>query len=92
MRDWKTLLATRGFRSLWFALVSDGLETWCVVATLPIMVAERFGSCSIAENSASIFAMPLAATSPNSAPWPRTVLIRATRWPINVSRTFWTMP
>jgi predicted MFS family arabinose efflux permease len=44
MRDWKILLTTPGFRSFWLALMSDGLGTWCVIATLPILVAERFGS------------------------------------------------
>jgi hypothetical protein len=43
MRDWKSLLATPGFRGFWLALMSDGLGTWCVIATLPILVAERFG-------------------------------------------------
>ena len=46
MKDWKTLLTTPGFRGFWLALVSDGLGTWCVIATLPILVAERFGAGS----------------------------------------------
>jgi MFS family permease len=46
MRDWKTLLTTPGFRGFWLALVSDGLGTWCVIATLPILVAEHFGAGS----------------------------------------------
>lgn len=46
MRDWKILLTTPGFRSFWLALMSDGLGTWCVIATLPILVAERFGAGS----------------------------------------------
>jgi len=46
MRDWKILLATPGFRRFWLALMSDGLGTWCVIATLPILVAERFGAGS----------------------------------------------
>ena len=46
MRDWKTLLTTPGFRSFWLALMSDSLGTWCVIATLPILVAERFGAGS----------------------------------------------
>ncbi len=46
MRDWKTLLATPGFRCFWLALMSDGMGTWCVIATLPILVAERFGAGS----------------------------------------------
>ncbi|MGA3403331.1 MAG: MFS transporter [Acetobacteraceae bacterium] len=44
MRDWKILLTTPGVRSFWLALMSDGLGTWCVIATLPILVAERFGA------------------------------------------------
>jgi Major Facilitator Superfamily len=46
MRDWKILLTTPGFRRFWLALLSDGLGTWCVIATLPILVAERFGAGS----------------------------------------------
>lgn len=46
MRDWKILLTTPGFRSFWLALMSDALGTWCVIATLPILVAERFGAGS----------------------------------------------
>ncbi len=46
MRDWKTLLTTPGFRTFWLALLSDGLGTWCVIATLPILVAELFGAGS----------------------------------------------
>jgi hypothetical protein len=46
MRDWKILLTTPGFRSFWLALMSDGLGTWCVIATLPILVAEHFGAGS----------------------------------------------
>jgi predicted MFS family arabinose efflux permease len=46
MRDWKILLTTPGFRSFWLALMSDGMGTWCVIATLPILVAQRFGAGS----------------------------------------------
>jgi MFS family permease len=46
MRDWKILLTTPGFRRFWLALMSDSLGTWCVIATLPILVAERFGAGS----------------------------------------------
>jgi hypothetical protein len=42
MQDWKRLLRARDFRVLWFALIADDFGTWCVVATLPILVAERF--------------------------------------------------
>lgn len=46
MHDWKTLLATPRFRSLWLALVCNNLGSWCVMAALPILVAERFGAGS----------------------------------------------
>ena len=46
MHDWKTLLATPRFRSLWLALVSNNFGSWCVMAALPILVAERFGAGS----------------------------------------------
>jgi hypothetical protein len=44
MQDWKTLLATPRFRALWLALVSNNMGSWCVMAALPILVAERFGA------------------------------------------------
>ncbi len=44
MQDWKTLLALRSFRRFWLALICFDLCTWCVVATLPILVAARFGA------------------------------------------------
>jgi predicted MFS family arabinose efflux permease len=46
MQDWKTLLATKAFRGFCVALVCDDLGTWCVIATLPILIAERFGATS----------------------------------------------
>jgi Major Facilitator Superfamily len=42
MRDWKTLLTTKGFRGFCLALVCYDLGTWCVIATLPVLIAERF--------------------------------------------------
>ena len=45
MHDWKTLLlATPRFRALWLALICNNLGSWCVMAALPILVAERFGA------------------------------------------------
>src|ERR1700735_2086908 len=43
MTDWKSLLAAPTFRALWIALVLANLGSWAVLATLPILVAERFG-------------------------------------------------
>ena len=44
MHDWKILLGTPRFRGLWLALVCNNLGSWCVMAALPILVAERFGA------------------------------------------------
>jgi hypothetical protein len=44
MQDWIAILATPRFRSFWLALLSNNLGRWCVMATLPILVAERFGA------------------------------------------------
>jgi Major Facilitator Superfamily len=42
MKDWKTLLATKAFRGFCLALICYDLGTWCVIATLPVLIAERF--------------------------------------------------
>jgi hypothetical protein len=44
MRDWRALLAAPRFRAFWLALLCNNLGSWCVIATLPILVAERFGA------------------------------------------------
>jgi predicted MFS family arabinose efflux permease len=43
MRDYLTLLSTRGLRRFWLGLALDHLGSWAVIAALPILVAERFG-------------------------------------------------
>jgi MFS family permease len=43
MKDWKTLLGAPRFRAYWMALLTENLGNWCVIAALPILVAERFG-------------------------------------------------
>ncbi|MDR3532677.1 MAG: hypothetical protein P4L90_19255 [Rhodopila sp.] len=44
MKDYHALLQARGFRAFWLALLCNNLGSWCVIATLPILVAERFGA------------------------------------------------
>jgi hypothetical protein len=44
MNDYRALLGARGFRAFWFALLCNNLGSWCVIATIPILVAERFGA------------------------------------------------
>lgn len=43
MSEWKTLLTTSRFRAFWLALVVQNLGSWCVIAALPILVADQFG-------------------------------------------------
>jgi len=43
MQDWKTLLATPRFRALWLTLICNNLGNWCVIAIMPVLVAQRFG-------------------------------------------------
>jgi hypothetical protein len=44
VKDYQALLAAPRFRAFWIALLCDNLGSWCVIATLPILVAERFGA------------------------------------------------
>jgi len=43
MHDWRILLSTARFRSLWLTLVCNNLASWSVIAALPVLVAARFG-------------------------------------------------
>jgi hypothetical protein len=45
MTDWRLLLlGTPAFRRFWLSLLSNNLANWCVIAALPILVADRFGT------------------------------------------------
>jgi Major Facilitator Superfamily len=44
MHDYQALIAAARFRNFWFALFCNNLGSWCVIATMPILVAERFGA------------------------------------------------
>ncbi|HQT76317.1 MAG: hypothetical protein B7Z80_10840 [Rhodospirillales bacterium 20-64-7] len=44
MTDWLLLLRAARFRGFWLALLLVNLGNWCVIAALPILVAERFGA------------------------------------------------
>ncbi|HET6609945.1 MAG TPA: MFS transporter [Rhodopila sp.] len=44
MKSWTSLLQAPGFRAFWCALLCNNLASWCVIAALPILIAERFGS------------------------------------------------
>ena len=70
MKDWKTLLATRSFRSFWLALVCYNFGNWCVVATLPILVAVRFGAGTELVISLGMRILPRIALAPLAVAWP----------------------
>ena len=44
MTDYAALLRAPRFRAFWLALLCNNLGSWCVIATLPILVAERYGA------------------------------------------------
>lgn len=44
MNDYRALLRAPRFRAFWLALLSANLGSWCVIATLPILVAQRYGA------------------------------------------------
>lgn len=44
MKDYGALLRAPGFRGFWLALLAANLGSWCVIATLPVLVAERYGA------------------------------------------------
>src|SRR5271157_4387593 len=50
------------------------------------------GLLSMAVSNGPTLAGPLPTIMPNSAAWPRSVLISSVRWPTRLSRTFKTMP
>ena len=44
MNDYAALLRAPRFRAFWLALLCNNLGSWCVIATLPILVAQRYGA------------------------------------------------
>ena len=64
MKDWKTLLATKAFRGFCLALVCYDLGTWCVIATLPILIAERFDAAGALVLGLGIRILPRIALAP----------------------------
>jgi MFS family permease len=64
MNDYKALLAAPKFRGLLLALVCNGLGNWCVIASLPILVAERFGTGMALVLSLGLRILPKALLAP----------------------------
>ena len=67
MQDWKTLLSTKAFRALCLALVCYDLGTWCVVAMLPVLIAERFDAAGALVFGLVIRILPRIALAPLAA-------------------------
>ena len=44
MNEWRLVLASPLFRRFWLALLTNNLGNWCVSASLPILVAAKFGA------------------------------------------------
>ena len=44
MNEWRLVLASPLFRRFWLALLTNNLGNWCVIASLPILVAAKFGA------------------------------------------------
>src|SRR3954451_3335322 len=44
MNEWRAPLGAPQFRALLLALLCKNLGSWCVIAAMPILVAERFGA------------------------------------------------
>jgi hypothetical protein len=64
MNDYQALLATARFRTFWLALLCENLGSWCVIASLPILVAERFGAGMVLVLSLGLRIIPKVVLAP----------------------------
>jgi hypothetical protein len=64
MHDYQVLIAAPRFRGLWFALLCNNLGSWCVIATIPILVAERFGAGMVLVLSLGLRILPKVILAP----------------------------
>ena len=64
MTDYIALLRAPRFRALWLALLCNNLGNWCVIAALPILVAERFGAGMILVISLGLRIVPKIVLAP----------------------------
>jgi hypothetical protein len=64
MHDYQVLVAAPRFRGFWFALLCNNLGSWCVIATLPILVAERFGAGMVLVLSLGLRILPKVILAP----------------------------
>ncbi len=64
MNDYQALLAAPRFRAFWLVLLCDNLGSWCVIATLPILVGERFGAGMVLVLSLGLRIIPKVVLAP----------------------------
>lgn len=64
MNDYPTLLAAPRFRGYWLALLAYSLGNWSLFATLPILVAERYGAGLVLVASMGLRILPKVLLAP----------------------------
>ena len=64
MNDYAALLRAPRFRAFWLALSSNNLGSWCVIATLPILVAQRYGAGMVLVLSLGLRIVPKVVLAP----------------------------
>ncbi|PPQ38821.1 MFS transporter [Rhodopila globiformis] len=67
MNEWRTLLAAPRFRAFFLALLCNNLGSWCVIAAMPILVAERFGAGMVLVASLALRILPKLLLAPLAA-------------------------
>ena len=67
MQDYQALIAAPRFRAFWFALLCNNLASWCVIAAIPILVAERFGAGMVLVLSLGLRTLPKVILAPVAA-------------------------
>ena len=64
MQDYRALLGAPRFRAFWLALLCNNLGSWCVIATLPILVADRYGAGMVLVLSLGLRIIPKVVLAP----------------------------
>lgn len=64
MNDYAALLRAPRFRAFWLALVCNNLGNWCVIASIPVLVAERYGAGMVLVFSLGLRILPKVLLAP----------------------------
>jgi hypothetical protein len=67
MQEYQALIAAPRFRAFWFALLCNNLASWCVIAAIPILVADRFGAGMVLVLSLGLRILPKVILAPVAA-------------------------